>query len=51
MLRPVKPGDVSRSRAETLVRDAERLLAEGGEDCVRVLVRPDQPRHGVEAVA
>ena len=44
-VRPARPGDVRRTRAEAVVRDAERLLAEGGETPPTLAVDPRQPRH------
>jgi hypothetical protein len=46
MLRPTRPGDVSRSAAEPAVRAASALLDGGGEARPVVLADPREPRHG-----
>jgi hypothetical protein len=45
MLRRANPGDVERTRAEAVVREAHRLLEGGGEQAPVVLVDPREPRH------
>jgi hypothetical protein len=45
-LAPMRPGDVSRSKSEAIVREAQALLMAGGEQPPRLLHRPGQPRHG-----
>jgi hypothetical protein len=46
LIRPARPGDVARSRAEALAAEAGKLLQQGGERAPQVLVSPSQPRHG-----
>jgi chromosome segregation ATPase len=46
MVRPPRPGDIVRTRSEALAREAERLLAQGGEAAPVPAVDPRQPRHG-----
>jgi hypothetical protein len=46
MVRNPRPGDVARTRAEAVVREANRLLEEGGEQSPRLVVDPRAPRHG-----
>lgn len=43
----VHPDDVSRSKAEALVRAAADLLQAGGEEPPRLLRDPRRPRHGL----
>jgi hypothetical protein len=43
MVRVPRPGDVQRTRAEAVVREANRLLAEGGEAPARLTVDPRAP--------
>ena len=45
LVRPARPGDISRTRAEAVVREAERLLAQG-EQPPTLQVDPRKPRHG-----
>ena len=49
----VRPGDVSRTRAEQLARAASDLLQAGGEEPPTLDRDPRQPRHGelVEAAS
>jgi hypothetical protein len=47
-VRPVRPGDISRSRGERLAAEAERLRTEGGEAPVVLVNDPLQPRHATE---
>jgi chromosome segregation ATPase len=46
LVRPPRPGDIVRTRSEALAREAERLLAQGGEAAPVPAVDPRQPRHG-----
>jgi hypothetical protein len=45
MIRPARPGDVARTRAEQLAAEAQKLLRGGGEAWPQVLVDPRGPRH------
>jgi len=46
MVRVPRPGDVRRTKAEAVVRETNRLLAEGGEQAPTLTVDPRKPRHG-----
>jgi hypothetical protein len=46
LVRIPRPGDVHRTRAEAVVREAERLLQQGGEQAPTLHVDPREPRHG-----
>jgi hypothetical protein len=46
LVRPSRPGDVRRTRAEALYNAAGALLLGGGESSPEVLADPRQPRHG-----
>jgi hypothetical protein len=50
-VRRPQPGDVARTRAEPVAREAERLLTGGGERAPDVLVRPGEPRHAEAVLA
>jgi hypothetical protein len=45
----VLPGDVSRSRAEALAKEAAALVQAGGEEPPVLKRDPRQPRHGAAA--
>jgi hypothetical protein len=47
----LRPGDVSRTRCEAVVREAERLLRSGGELGPVLEHDPRQPRHAVQVSA
>jgi hypothetical protein len=51
LIRPARPGDVARSRAEALAAEAGKVLAQGGERAPQVLVPPTEPRHGEVSTA
>jgi hypothetical protein len=51
LIRIPRVGDVARTKAEPLVREAERLLANGGEQAPTLAVDPRAPRHGAKMVA
>ena len=46
MVRNPRAGDVVRTRAEAVAREASALLAQGGEAPPVLVVDPRQPRHG-----
>jgi hypothetical protein len=46
-VRPVRPGDVGRTKAEAAVGEARRLLRAGGEGAPLLAVDPRHPRHAV----
>jgi ElaB/YqjD/DUF883 family membrane-anchored ribosome-binding protein len=46
LVRTARPGDVMRSRARDAVREAQRLLAAGGERAPLAAVDPHRPRAG-----
>jgi hypothetical protein len=50
VVRTPRPGDVARTRAEAVAREAEALLQRGGEEAPALVTDPRQPRHG-QAVA
>jgi hypothetical protein len=50
VVRNPRPGDVRRSRADAVAREAGALLQRGGEDAPTLLSDPRQPRSG-QAVA
>jgi hypothetical protein len=45
VVRNPRPGDVTRTRAEAVAREAGALLQRGGEDAPTLLADPRQPRH------
>jgi hypothetical protein len=51
MVRPSRPGDIERTRSESLVDEARRLLAGDGERPPRLLVDPRAPRHAAQGAA
>jgi hypothetical protein len=46
IIRHPRPGDIVYTRAAAVAREAERLLAEGGEAAPLPRVDPREPRHG-----